>query len=104
MKPRHILKRTVCFVVLCLSLAAIPQAFAEDAPSLSPEMRAKVRAIMAVCRADYFSHCKGVRPGDGQVLACMQKNISALKPECRDSVELAAAFRNSATVANPPAD
>jgi Golgi apparatus protein 1 len=38
------------------------------------------------CRADVEKLCKGVRPGEGRVLVCLQANEAQLSPACKQQV------------------
>lgn len=45
--------------------------------------------LVAACGADIETHCKGVRPGNARVQACMTENSSSLSEECVATIELA---------------
>lgn len=51
----------------------------------------EMRRIAGICRADYETHCPGVRPGGGRILACLNKHESSLSPDCRAALPQAAA-------------
>lgn len=39
------------------------------------------------CRDDLQSHCKDVRPGQGRLLNCMEKNQSKLSARCKQAIK-----------------
>lgn len=39
------------------------------------------------CRDDLRSHCKDVRPGEGRLLDCMEKNQSKLSARCKQAIK-----------------
>ena len=47
--------------------------------------RAKRRAKRrAACREDVKTHCQGVKPGKGRIIACLKEKMSALSQPCQD--------------------
>ncbi|TCU20584.1 cysteine rich repeat protein [Rhizobium sullae] len=60
--------------------AAILAATAASAVELS---HAEQRTILSACRADYHAFCSGVRPGGGQIAACLKQHASELSKGCR---------------------
>ncbi|MDE2309218.1 MAG: cysteine rich repeat-containing protein [Betaproteobacteria bacterium] len=39
-------------------------------------------AKLKVCRADIKKFCKGVKPGEGRIIACLKTNLSSLSSDC----------------------
>lgn len=79
--------------------AALPPA-AAPAPSAGaatavPPARASVppRVELAIlrraCAQDFQANCAGVRPGGGQVIACLAANEASLSPRCRRELAMA---------------
>ena len=70
------------------SLAAIgggaPPHTAMAAPPTS--MREKAAMLRRSCAMDYRALCRGVQPGGGRALACLQDNSQSLSPRCRDAL------------------
>ncbi|MDT7837507.1 hypothetical protein [Aquabacterium sp. OR-4] len=52
-------------------------------------------AALQACRADARQRCPGARPGDGQLLACLQAQQAALAPACREALPALAACRDT---------
>ncbi|MBW8636256.1 cysteine rich repeat-containing protein [Hoeflea sp. WL0058] len=71
-------------LVLSFALLFAGQATAQN---LTPEQRKMARAMMKTCQPDYTRLCSGVESGGGRVLACMETNLDALSPDCRESVQ-----------------
>ncbi len=65
------MRRTVltATALLCLSQAAFAQ-----------EMTAEQRNA---CMADYEKYCKGVAPGGGRIIACLEKESDKITPACK---------------------
>jgi Cysteine rich repeat len=57
-------------------------------------------AIKSNCRRDYRRHCRGIPPGGPEALACLERNIALLRPQCKVSV--AAVERTAPAVVAPP--
>lgn len=70
------MKISISAVLLCL--IALPDL--AGAANIPPEAR-------AACRADAKTHCNGVMPGGGRIVACFVENASSLSANC--STELA---------------
>jgi hypothetical protein len=63
---------------------------------LTPEMQ----ALMQACRPDYATHCSGVQPGGGRVIACLRaQEPGRLTPACREALPRIAALRPGASAA-----
>jgi hypothetical protein len=58
--------------------------------------------MRSACRSDFISHCSGVSPGGKDALACLQKNVSVLSPNCKSVVSSTMAAPATATAAAPP--
>ncbi len=65
------------------------------AQNLTPEQRKMARAMMKTCQPDYKKLCSNVESGGGRILACMETNLDALSPDCRESVQLIQAKRQA---------
>jgi hypothetical protein len=46
-------------------------------------LRVELAILRRACGQDYRVNCPGVRPGGGQVIACLVANEAALSPGCR---------------------
>lgn len=66
---------------------AAPPAASPAPPSLS---RPGAGAVREACRADYRRLCRGVRPGGGDALACLEDNARSLSSGCRQALRHAA--------------
>lgn len=44
---------------------------------------AQQRTVLRACRADYHAFCSGVRPGGGQIAACLKQHAPELSNSCR---------------------
>lgn len=78
--------RTVFLLVTIAALAAPPSAAAEGA------------GPREACRADFARLCKGVKPGDGRVRACIKAHRAEISPQCRAALGKARARRQDAKV------
>jgi hypothetical protein len=73
------------------------------APPATPTA-AQQSAMRSACRSDFMSHCAGVSPGGKDALACLQRNVAALSPGCKNVVgSTMAAPRAPAAAAVAPA-
>ncbi len=52
-------------------------------------------ATMQACRADAQKLCSKLRPGDGQLLGCLQSQAEALSPACREALPALSACRDA---------
>lgn len=52
-------------------------------------------AALQACRADAQTLCPATRPGDGQLLVCLQAQAAALTPACREALPALAACRET---------
>lgn len=89
-------------VAKCLRRKMIRERVSIDsaAPSISPPCRREVRAYFAhramdlrrdpslvnACRAELGSHCAGIAPGSGAVLACLKSHKDDLTSKCATAV------------------
>ncbi len=48
---------------------------------------AQTAAEQAACKADFEKYCAGTMPGGGRVLACLEKQLDKLSPDCKKVVE-----------------
>jgi len=75
--------------ILGLALAAFCMSapIAQAQTAITPEMKAKARQTMMVCRADYQKFCAGVPRGDGRILTCLNNNMNQLQPACATALQ-----------------
>jgi hypothetical protein len=72
--------------------AAAPTARAvSTGPTARPAAppRAELAVLRQACGRDYQANCAGVRPGGGQVIACLAANEGRLSPGCRRALAMA---------------
>jgi hypothetical protein len=58
---------------------------AELSPACQAEMKRveeRVEQVREECKADAEKFCKGIRPGQGRILACLKSHQSELAPAC----------------------
>jgi Cysteine rich repeat len=51
--------------------------------------RAELAVLRQACGRDYQANCAGVRPGGGQVIACLAANQARLSPGCQRALAMA---------------
>ena len=56
-------------------------------PAVPP--RVELALLRRACGQDFQVNCAGVRPGGGQVIACLAANEAALSPRCRRELAMA---------------
>ena len=61
---------------------------ASAAPAMSP--RQQLAVLRGACGADYRRYCRGVRPGGGRAMACLQDHSASLSNVCRGALSRAA--------------
>ena len=66
------------------SAMAAPPRSAMGAPPMSP--RQKAAMLRQSCAMDYRAHCRGIQPGGGRALACLQENSQSLSPRCQEAM------------------
>lgn len=59
-------------------------------PAPTPSSRGGAGTVREACRADYRRLCRGVRPGGGQAVACLEDNARSLSSQCRQALRHAA--------------
>ncbi|HJS85890.1 MAG TPA: hypothetical protein VJ779_10560 [Acetobacteraceae bacterium] len=64
--------------------AAPPREAAAAAPPMSP--REKAAMLRQSCAMDYRAHCRGIPPGGGRALTCLEDNSQSLSPRCQDAL------------------
>jgi len=65
---------------------AAPGRTSGEATPVSPPavpLRVELAILRRACGQDYRVNCSGVRPGGGQVIACLAANEATLSPACR---------------------
>ncbi len=67
----------VVLVAAALTLASLNAALAQDFTA----------AQRAACKGDYDKFCKGTMPGNGRVLACLNKQHDQLSDACKQVVD-----------------
>jgi hypothetical protein len=58
---------------------------AELSPACQAEMKRveeRIEQVREQCKADAEKFCKGIRPGQGRILACLKSHQSELAPAC----------------------
>ena len=58
---------------------------AELSPACQAEMKRveeRIEQVRQECKADAEKFCKGIRPGQGRILACLKSHQSELAPAC----------------------
>jgi hypothetical protein len=60
-------------ILIAAILCATSAAFAQE---LTAEQR-------NACMGDYERYCKGVKPGEGRIIACLSKENEKLSPACK---------------------
>jgi hypothetical protein len=53
-------------------------------PNSSP--REEMALLRQACGADYRLYCRGVRPGGGRAIACLEDNGPSLSPRCQNAL------------------
>jgi len=71
--------------------AAAPVARTASAmPAARPAApRAELAVLRQACGRDYQANCAGVRPGGGQLIACLAANQARLSPGCQRALAMA---------------
>jgi Cysteine rich repeat len=73
-------------------LATAPRPAAGAAvPAARPAvpLRVELAILRRACGQDFQANCPGVRPGGGQVMACLAANEASLSPRCRRELAMA---------------
>ncbi|TXH85758.1 cysteine rich repeat-containing protein, partial [Thauera aminoaromatica] len=82
MRPFHLTTTTAALVLALLGAGLAPSAHAQSA--------------RGACRADFAKFCKGTKPGDGRVLACLRHHPDPISAEAKASLETAQACADQA--------
>ncbi len=53
-------------------------------PAIAQDFTAEQRAA---CKGDYETFCKGVTPGGGRILACLNKEYARLSGACKKAID-----------------
>lgn len=69
--------------VALVAAACTAPAAAVAQSQMTPEMRAQAKMVVQACKADLKQYCKGVQPGGGRIVACLQTNQANLAPPCQ---------------------
>ena len=83
-------------VGIAVASASLPLPAAAQAP---PEMRSEAMTLMRLCRSDYDRLCRGVLPGGGRILACLQSHAGALSRPCAQVMGRAQVLKDKAAAA-----
>jgi hypothetical protein len=70
---------------------AAPAPAARSATAAPPAvpLRVELAILRRACGQDFQANCPGVRPGGGQVMACLAANEASLSPRCRRELVMA---------------
>lgn len=79
-----------------LALAPLLGSAVLAAPNGAMAGMAGKHPALAACQADAQKLCPQARPGDGQLLGCLQSHADALTPACRDALPALGACREAA--------
>jgi hypothetical protein len=60
----------------------------------------QLEAVKSTCRRDYRRYCRGIPPGGPEALACLERNVERLRPNCK--ISIAAVERTAPPVVAPP--
>ena len=78
------MKRNI-LVVACMT--AVISGFASLPNRVSAQgLQIDRSTMMLICGADYFYHCKFVRPGGGRIINCLSEVIDQIDPACAQLV------------------
>lgn len=75
------------------AVGAVSSSGGRSTSSPAPASRAGSQnedAAREACRADYRRFCRGVRPGGGSAVACLEENARSLSSQCRQALRHAA--------------
>ncbi len=72
-----------CVVVVILFLIAAP-AFSQGQERAGKEGTGKHQGDIGPCKADLEKYCKGIKPGEGRLRACLKGNSDRLSQACKD--------------------
>lgn len=85
---------SLALAVVAIAACSAATACAQQRPT--PE----VQALMQACRPDFATHCSGVQPGGGRVVACLRaQDPGRLTPACREALPRISALRSGARAA-----
>jgi outer membrane protein OmpA-like peptidoglycan-associated protein len=62
------------------------RATADEVGALLRKRAAARASVRHVCELDRLQYCGGIQPGDAQILGCMYKSRSVLRPACRQAL------------------
>lgn len=88
--------RLMIATVACMIAAPLP---ASAQAAATPQLRDKAIALAGVCRGDYQSLCRGISPGGGRVVACLDDHAKQLSPGCARAMPQARALKSHAAQA-----
>ena len=71
---------------IALAVLVTAAAFGTGAAMAQQPSPAQEREAMQACRADYETLCKGVEPGGGRILACLQQHAEKVSPGCKQAL------------------
>jgi hypothetical protein len=70
-------------------VAAAPAAAPAPAAGAAVPLRVELAILRRACGQDFQANCPGVRPGGGQVMACLAANEASLSRRCRRELAMA---------------
>jgi hypothetical protein len=72
-----------CTVIAALFFVAVIGLSQDQDKEVAP------KAGKGVCKADVDKFCKGIKPGEGRIWACLKSNEADLSQPCKDQMALA---------------
>ncbi|MDI3468231.1 MAG: hypothetical protein OJF62_000294 [Pseudolabrys sp.] len=66
--------------------SAPPAAAPPPVPGAAAPTTRQIKAIKFTCRRDFARDCRGVPPGGPEAIACLQRHMRQLSPNCRTSM------------------
>jgi hypothetical protein len=58
------------------------------APAFSQDQALTPKSGKGACKADIETFCKGIKPGDGRLMACIKSNNDRISQECKDNIAM----------------
>lgn len=92
--PLLSLDRRIAVLLVASLLVATP---ALARPVLTADQKQAAEALRSACSSDFRKLCRGVQPGGGRVLGCLETHAGDLSDQCRVALAGAADLRRAAT-------